>query len=64
MKSNHALVGMALLCLILAVAASAAVWGEVSSPVKIGMFAFGFGSGIAAGTLIARRAKWKSLSAG
>jgi hypothetical protein len=57
MKSNNTLVGIALLFLILAVAASVAIWGEVTSPVKIGMFAFGFGSGIAAGTLIARRAK-------
>lgn len=57
MKSNNAVVGIALLFLTLAVAASAAVWGDVSSPVKIGMFAFGFGSGIATGTLIARRLK-------
>jgi hypothetical protein len=57
MKSNNAVVGIALLFLILAVTASAAVWGDVSSPVKIGMFAFGFGAGIAAGTLIARRSK-------
>ena len=56
MKSNNALIGTALLFLILATAASVAIWGDVSSPVKIGMFAFGFGAGIAAGTLIARRA--------
>ena len=55
MKSNNALVGIALLFLILAVAASAEIWGEVSTPVKIGMFAFGFGSGVAAGVLINRR---------
>ena len=64
MKSNGAVVGIALLFLILAVATSVTVWGEVSSPVKIGMFAFGFGSGIGVGTLIARRTKWKSRSAG
>ena len=56
MKSNNALIGTALLFLILATAVSTAIWGDVSSPVKIGMFAFGFGAGIAAGTLIARRA--------
>jgi len=56
MKSNNALIGTALLFLILATAVSNAIWGDVSSPVKIGMFAFGFGAGIAAGTLIARRA--------
>jgi hypothetical protein len=55
MKSNNSLIGIALLFLILAVAASAAIWGEVSAPVKIGMFAFGFGSGVAAGVLINRR---------
>lgn len=57
MKSNNAMVGIALLFLILATTASVAIWGDVSSPVKIGMFAFGFGSGVAVGTLIARRAK-------
>jgi hypothetical protein len=29
----------------------------VSSPVKIGMFAFGFSAGIMVGTLIARRSQ-------
>jgi hypothetical protein len=57
MKSNNALVGMALLFLVLAAASSVVIWSEVASAVKIGMFAFGFGSGIAAATLIARRSK-------
>jgi hypothetical protein len=57
MKSNNVLVGMGLLFLILATASSVVIWGEVSSAVKIGMFAFGFGSGVAVGTLIARRSK-------
>ena len=57
MKSNYGLMGIALLFLILAVTSSLVIWSEVSSAVKIGMFAFGFGSGIAAGTLIARRSK-------
>lgn len=57
MKSNTAVVGIALVCLLLAVVASLTLWMDVSSPVKIGMFAFGFGTGIAAGTLIARRSK-------
>ena len=55
MKSNNMLVGIALLFLILAVATSVVIWNEVSSPVKIGMFAFGFGSGVAIGVLINRR---------
>lgn len=57
MKSNNALLGTALLFLVLAVSSSVAIWGNVSSPVKIGMFAFGFGCGVAVGTLIARRRK-------
>lgn len=57
MKSNNALVGTALLFLILAVSSSITLWGEVSSPVKIGMYAFGFATGITVGTLIARRSK-------
>ena len=55
MKSNNALIGMALLFLIIAVSTSITLWGDVSSPVKIGMFACGFSAGIAVGTLIARR---------
>lgn len=57
MKSNNALIGTALLFLVMATASSVTLWGDVSSPVKIAMFAFGFSSGIAVGTLIARRAK-------
>ena len=57
MKSNNGLVGIALLFLILAAASSVVVWSEISSAVKIGMFAFGFGSGIATGALLARRSK-------
>ncbi|HEY3473654.1 MAG TPA: hypothetical protein VGK56_03535 [Anaerolineales bacterium] len=57
MKSDRALLGLALLLLILAVASSTVVWAEVTSAVKIGMFAFGFGSGVAVGTWIARRSK-------
>jgi hypothetical protein len=57
MKSNNALTGTALLFLIMAVAASVSLWGSMPSPMKIGMFAFGFGAGIAIGTLIARRSK-------
>lgn len=57
MKSDRALLGMALLLLILAVASSTVVWAEIISAVKIGMFAFGFGSGVAVGTLISRRSK-------
>jgi hypothetical protein len=55
MKSNNAVIMIALLFLVFATAASITIWGDVSSPVKIGMFTFGFSAGIAVGTLIARR---------
>jgi len=55
MKSNNALIATALLFLVMAVTTSVVLWGDVSSPVKIGMFAFGFSAGITVGTMIARR---------
>jgi hypothetical protein len=57
MKSNNMLIGISILILALAVTASIFVWDEVSSAVKIGMFAFGFSSGVIAGVLILRRQK-------
>lgn len=57
MKSNNTLVGIALLFVVLAATSSVVLWSEIASAVKIGMFAFGFGSGIAAGAIIARRSK-------
>jgi hypothetical protein len=55
MKSNNALIVMALVFLIFATASSVVLWADVSSPVKIGMFACGFGAGVMVGTWIARR---------
>ena len=57
MKSNTALIAIALVTLVLAVVASVIVWGEVSSAVKIAMYAFGFGSGVGVGAWMARRLK-------
>jgi len=57
MKTNHAMVILALVFLLFAAASSVTFWSVIASPVKIGMYAFGFGTGIAAGTMIARRAK-------
>ena len=57
MKSNNALIGTALLFLIMAVSSSVMLWGDVSAPVKIGMYAFGFATGVVVGTLIVRRSK-------
>jgi hypothetical protein len=55
MKSNNVLVLIALLSLVLAIVSSAVIWGEAGSAVKLGMFAFGFASGVASGALLARR---------
>jgi len=55
MKSNNSLVVLAVISLVLATAASLTLWAEISSPVKIGMFAFGFGAGVTVGALIGRR---------
>lgn len=55
MKSDHALILMALVFLGIATGLSVVLWSDISSPVKIGMFACGFGAGVAAGSLIARR---------
>ncbi|HSL29547.1 MAG TPA: hypothetical protein VK900_10140 [Anaerolineales bacterium] len=55
MKSNTSLIVIALLALILAVASSVIVWDDVGSPVKIAMYALGFGSGVGVGGLMARR---------
>lgn len=55
MKSNNVLIGIALVFLALAVTVSATVWGDISSAVKIGMYAFGFSTGIAAGVIFSRR---------
>ena len=55
MKSNIALIGISILCLALAVFASAMVWHEISFGVKTGMYAFGFATGVAAGALIVKR---------
>ncbi|MBE0672856.1 MAG: hypothetical protein IH588_19940 [Anaerolineales bacterium] len=49
MKSKHTLVVMGLLFLVLAVSASVGIWADVSTPVKLGMFVYGFGSGVAVG---------------
>ena len=55
MKSNNTLNGISILCLAMAVLASAIVWHEISFGVKIGMYAFGFATGAAAGALIVKR---------
>ena len=56
-KSKNNLVGMSLMFLVLAVSTSLAIWGDVSLAAKIGMFAFGFGSGVTLGGVLAMRSK-------
>jgi len=55
MKSNNVLVVLSLLSLTLAVLASVLVWGEIAFPVKIGMYTFGFATGVVAGVMIVKR---------
>ena len=57
MKSSNTLLGLSIMFLVLAIAFSLVIWGNVSLPAKIAFFALGFGSGIAAGRWIAMRSK-------
>lgn len=55
MKSQNAMVVIALVFLLIAVVTSVVIWPGVSTAAKIAFFAFGFGVGILAGVWIARR---------
>ena len=55
MKSNNTLIIMAVLFLLFATVSSVFIWSDVSTAAKIGFFAFGYGAGVPAGILIARR---------
>ena len=55
MKSNNYLIILSILFFVFAGALSVVFWGDISLAVKIGLFAFGFGSGVTAGQWIARR---------
>ena len=55
MKSSRRLVGVALMFLALAVALSVVIWQETSLAAMVGLFALGFGCGMAAGVWFARR---------
>jgi len=57
LKSNNVLVIMGLVILALATVVSALFWSYIPSAIKIGMYAFGFGTGVIAGVLISRRQK-------
>jgi hypothetical protein len=54
-KSNRNLFVIAIMFFIFAAVFSVVFWPEVSLAVKIAMFAFGFGSGIALGGWFSKR---------
>jgi hypothetical protein len=49
------MIGLSILFFVLAAAFSVVFWGDISLAAKIGLFALGFGSGVTAGQLIAKR---------
>jgi len=57
MKSSRRLIGVAFMFLALAVALSVVVWQDTSLAAIVGLFALGFGCGIATGVWFARRSR-------
>jgi hypothetical protein len=55
MKSNRRLIGVAFMFLALAAAFSVVIWQDTSLAAIIGLFALGFGSGMATGVSFAMR---------
>ena len=55
LKSPNALIGLSIMFSVIAAALSAVIWNDVSLIAKIGLFAFGFGSGVTAGRWLAER---------
>jgi hypothetical protein len=55
MKSNRRLIGVAFMFLALAAAFSVVIWQDTSLAAIIGLFALGFGCGVATGVSFARR---------
>ena len=55
MKPNNFLIGLSILFFVFAAAFSVLFWADVSLAAKIGLFVFGFGSGVAAGQWFASR---------
>jgi uncharacterized membrane protein len=54
-KPARKLLGLSIMFFVIAVAVSLVIWGEVSWEAKIGLFAFGFASGVLAGQWIVKR---------
>jgi hypothetical protein len=57
MKSNNVLVITALLMVALTTIVPAIFCSDIPSAIRIGMYALGFGTGVATGVLISRRQK-------
>jgi hypothetical protein len=57
MKSNNFLIILSILFFVLAGSLSVVFWGDISLAAKIGLFAFGFCSGVTAGQWFARRSR-------
>jgi hypothetical protein len=55
MKSSRRLIGVAFMFLALAAAFSVVIWEDTSLAATIGLFALGFGCGMATGVWFARR---------
>ena len=55
MKSSRRLIGVAFMFLALAAAFSVVIWQDTSLAAIIGLFALGFGCGVATGVSFARR---------
>ena len=57
MKSSNRLIGVAFMFLVLAAAFSVVAWQDTSLAAIIGLFALGFGCGVATGLSVARRSE-------
>lgn len=55
MKSPNTLIGLSIMFFLIAIALSLTIWNDVSLAAKIGFFVFGFGSGVTAGSWLAKR---------
>ena len=55
MKSGRTMIALSILFFVLAAAFSVVFWEDVSWAAKIALFALGFGSGVTAGQLLAKR---------
>jgi hypothetical protein len=66
MKLSNYLIGLSILFFVFAAAFSVVFWGDVSLAAKIGLFAFGFGSGVTAGQWFAKcsgeMSRWRPKS--